>query len=134
VFGLLLIALGVWGYWGGDLGLWEPLGFSKPAELSATALIPAGVGALLLVLGLLAFQERLLKHAMHAAAAIGLLGLAAAGSRLVFTLLRKGKIEGVGGASLTMMALLCGVFLALCVNSFIQARRRRRAAAAAPGP
>jgi hypothetical protein len=28
------------------------------------------------------------------------------------------------------MTLLCVVFLGLCINSFIQARRRRRAAAA----
>ena len=134
-FGVLLIALGVWGYWGGALGLWEPLGFAAPAELSGTALIPAAVGALLVVLGLLAFKESLLKHAMHAAAVLGLLGFAAAGWRLVLALIRKGKVEGIGGASLTTMALLCAVFLALCVNSFIQARRRRRAAAmAAPGP
>jgi hypothetical protein len=30
------------------------------------------------------------------------------------------------------MTLLCGVFVALCINSFIQARRRRRAAAPSP--
>lgn len=129
VFGLLLIALGIWGYWGGVLGLWEPLGFPAPEKLSGTALIPAVVGVLLLVCGLLAFKERLLKHAMHGAAMVGLLGFVAAGWRLVVTLVRQGKIEGVGGVSLATMTLLCGVFVALCVNSFIQVRRRRRAAA-----
>lgn len=128
VFGVLLIAVGIWGYWGGVLGLWEPLGFSAPAELSGTALIPAYVGAALIVLGLLAFKERLLKHAMHAAALLGVLGLVAAGARLTISLIRKGKIEGVGGASLTAMTLLCAVFVALCINSFIQVRRRRRMA------
>jgi hypothetical protein len=130
VVGLLLIAVGVWGYWGGALGLWEPLGFTPPDNLSGTALIPAYLGAGLVALGLLAFKEKLLKHAMHAAAMIGLIGLLAAGSRLIL----KGRIEGVGGASLTTTTLLSAVFVALCVNSFIQARRRRRARAGEPVP
>lgn len=129
IFGLSLIALGIWGYWGGALGLWQPLGFDPPEKLSGTALIPAYVGAALLVLGLLAFKENLFKHAMHGAAMIGLLGLLAAVGRIFAT----GKVHGVGGTSLTAMALLCAGFVALCVNSFIQARRRRRAASAASG-
>lgn len=130
LFGLLLIALGVWGRFGGVLGLWEPLGLTAPDHLSATALIPACVGAAMILCGFLAFKERLLKHAMHGAAMVGLLGFAAALGRIVTT----GKIQGVGGGSLTAMALLCGVFVALCVNSFIQVRRRRRAAAPKVGP
>jgi hypothetical protein len=135
VFGVLLIALGVWGRFGGSLGLWEPLGLAAPEQLSNTALIPAFVGAALVLLGLLAFKESWLKHAMHGAAMIGLLGFLAAAGRLVSSLITKGKVEGVGGASLVLMTLLCAVFVGLCVNSFIQTRRRRRAAAAAvPGP
>ncbi len=131
LFGILLIALGVWGYWGGVLGLWEPLGYPPPEHLSLTALIPAYVGAALMVLGLLAFKESLLKHAMHGAALVGSLGFLAAAGRL----LKTGNIHGVGGTSLLLMAGLCVLFLALCVNSFIQARRRRRTAASAiPGP
>ena len=125
LFGLLLIALGVWGRFGGVLGLWEPLGFTPPEHLSGTALIPAYVGAALMLFGLLAFKESLLKHAMHGAAMFGLLGFAAALGRIVTT----GNVKGIGGVSLTAMALLCAIFVALCVNSFIQARRRRRAAA-----
>lgn len=129
VFGVLLIALGIWGRFGGDLGLWEPLGLARPENLSNTALIPAFAGAALVVLGLLALKESLLKHAMHGAAMIGLLGLLAAVSRILIT----GKVQGVGGTSLVAMALLCAIFIALCVNSFVQARRRRRAVSAAPG-
>jgi hypothetical protein len=128
VFGLLLIALGIWGYWGGTLGWWEPLGFVPPERLSGTALIPAYIGAALVVLGLLALKESLLKHAMHGAAMIGLLGLVAAAARIAMT----GNVKGVGGTSLILMALLCTVFMALCVNAFVQARRRRRAASAIP--
>lgn len=129
VFGVLLVALGVWGRFGGDLGLWEPLGFTAPENLSGTALIPAYMGAALVVLGLLALKESLLKHAMHLAAMIGVLGLLAACGRLIAT----GNFKGVAGTSLTLMALLSALFVALCVNSFIQSRRRRRAAAA-PAP
>lgn len=127
VFGLLLIALGMWGYWGGDLGLWEPLGLAPPEKLSVTALIPAFIGMVLVGLGLLAFKESLLKHAMHGAAMIGLLGLVAAIGRMVMI----GSVKGVGGVSLLTMTLLCAVFVALCVNSFIQVRRRRRSASTA---
>lgn len=127
VFGLLLMALGIWGYWGGDLGLWEPFGLAPPERLSATALIPAYAGTALVVLGLLAFKESLLKHAMHGASLIGVLGLVAAVGRLATT----GNIRGVGGVSLLTMALLCALFVALCINSFVQARRRRRAASTA---
>lgn len=131
LFGILLIALGIWGRFGGDLGLWEPLGFPPPKELSGTALIPAYMGAALVVLGLLALKASLLKHAMHGAAMIGLLGLLAAAWRLI----SKGYSGGVAGNSLVVMAVLCALFLALCINSFIQARRRRRAASSAvPSP
>jgi hypothetical protein len=130
VFGVLLIALGVWGYWGGVLNLWQPLGFAAPEHLSLTALIPAYMGAALVLLGLLALKESLLKHAMHAAALIGVLGLLAASWRLI----SKGEVKSVAGASLAAMTLLSALFVVLCVNSFIQARRRRRAAANPPIP
>jgi hypothetical protein len=132
VFGLVLAALGVWGRFGGQLGLWEPWGLAAPEHLSNTALIPTYFGAALVVLGLLAFKESLLKHAMHAAAMIGLIGFVVAGGRLAM----KGWVGGVGSISLGLMTLLCGVFVLLCVNSFLAARRRRRARAvgAAPAP
>jgi uncharacterized membrane protein YeaQ/YmgE (transglycosylase-associated protein family) len=129
VMGLLLIALGIWGRFGGDLGLWEPLGVVPPEHLSVTALIPAFIGAALVVLGLLALKESFLKHAMHAAAMLGLLGLLAAGGRLLSALITRGQVQGVAGISTSLMMLLCALFVGLCVNSFLAARRRRRAAA-----
>jgi hypothetical protein len=115
VSGVLLIALGLWGYFGTD-------------TTSPTALIPALFGAVLAILGALALNANMLKHAMHGAAGVGLLGFVTAGVRFVMTLVI--GIEGKENAAIStgLMTLICGVFVALCVNSFIAARRRRQAA------
>jgi hypothetical protein len=116
VFGLLLIALGAGGYFG--------TGSSHP-----TALIPAGFGAVLALLGLLALKEARRKHAMHAAAAVGLIGAAGGAIRLLQPLFGDSGIEHpVAYGCTAAMTLLCLVFVGLCVNSFVQARRRRAAA------
>jgi hypothetical protein len=117
IFGAVLVALGVWG-------------FISTGQEHQTALIPAYFGGVLVILGLLATVERLLKHAMHAAAMIGLLGALLAIGWLVVSMvqgkadLSRPAIKATGG-----MAILCLAFVGLCVNSFIQVRRRRRAAA-----
>ena len=121
VCGGLLIAVGVWGY----------AGSSAP-----TALIPAGIGAVLAVLGLLALKESLLKHAMHAAAALGLLSFLVTGvmglPKLAKMLAGEQPDRPRAVISQSLTAGICAVFVALCVNSFIQARRRRQATAAPP--
>jgi uncharacterized membrane protein len=110
VFGALLILLGVGMY----------LGTGTP---SVTALIPAFVGVPLLLLGVGArMKESLRKHLMHAAAAVGLLGFLGSFGRLAS--------KGFAGApaavaSQAIMAGLCLLFVVLCVNSFVQARRAR---------
>jgi uncharacterized membrane protein len=120
VFGVLLIAVGLLGYFGTD-------------TTSPTALIPAGIGLLLLLLGLLALKEGLRKHAMHVAAMVGLLGTVGALVRPVRTLAAGEEIKNPAAlTSQLVTAALCALFLGLCVHSFIQARRRR-AAAAPPG-
>lgn len=108
-FGLLLTALGLVGY------------FLSP--ISVTALIPAFFGIILLVLGFLARADSMRKHAMHAAAAVGLVGFIGA----VLSLLR-GPLEArsaLANAAQISMALIMGVFVALCVKSFRDARRAR---------
>jgi hypothetical protein len=126
-FGALLTCLGA-------------LGFGLTG--AKTALIPAGFGLVLILLGSLALNDALRKHAMHFAAMVGLIGFAMpaamAGPKLP-TLLRTGEVLRADGSSATfavvlqlVMAAICGVFLALCVNSFIQARRRRQAAEQQP--
>jgi hypothetical protein len=121
VFGGALIALGVWGYTATD-------------AKSVTALIPAFVGGALALLGLLALlKEGLLKHVMHAAAMIGLLGALAAAGRFVPKVVKDGlDTNDPATISTGGMTLLCAAFVGLCVNSFIQARRRRQAAGTRP--
>lgn len=123
LFGALLTALGLWGRFATDKG-----------GASVTSLIPAFVGLPLIFLGLLALKESMLKHAMHAAAALGLIGFLAAGARLIVVLVKSGKVEGPGPTSTAIMTGLCGVFVLLCVNSFLAARRRRKAHAEAGAP
>ena len=79
--------------------------------------------------GLLALKESLLKHAMHAASVIGLLGAIAGAGRGAMGL---GKFFS-NDPSLNprsflfvwLMALICSVFVILCVRSFIAAKKRR---------
>lgn len=114
VFGVLLILVGVVPY------LINPV--------SWTALIPAIVGALLAVLGAVALKPGARKHAMHVAVMVGLLGFLAAAGRLIGTI-AKGTTPGkLVGFSLVLMALLTGIFVVLCVRSFVAARRERLAA------
>ncbi|MEM9658897.1 MAG: hypothetical protein AAF961_11100, partial [Planctomycetota bacterium] len=102
---------------------------SSTGKKSVTALIPTFFGAVLVLCGVVALNESLLKHAMHAAAAVGLLGTLAGAGRGAMGL---GKFFA-GDPSLNqrsflfvwLMALICGVFVGLCVRSFIAARRKR---------
>lgn len=120
---LLLTALGLIGYFG-----------SAEANPSKTALIPAAFGVVLLVLGLVALIGRLRKHAMHLAAAVGLIGLLAAGGRGAMKIgLLFSDDPAVNKRPIIMillMATVCLVFVALCIKSFVDARRRQAAAAA----
>ena len=117
VCGILLIALGAWGY-------------SVAEVKSVTALIPAFVGVPLVVAGLLALKESLLKHAMHAAALVGTLGLLAGLGNFARLLVKGTDLTSMPAIATMKMTLICGVFVALCVNSFVQARKRRAAEAA----
>jgi hypothetical protein len=91
---------------------------------SATSLIPAFIGAVFLVLGILArAKDQLRPHLMHAAAALAL--LAVIGSL--------GSAIGRGAEGWALFAqiatiVLCAAFLVLAVQSFRQARLARNAA------
>ncbi len=108
--GLLLIALGAGGYFATGQREW-------------TALIPAAMGLLLALLGLLALKESLRKNAMHVAVVLGLLGFVATAHAL-YTLGAK-ILEEPGLLAQSTMAVICGAFVALSVKSFLDARRAR---------
>jgi len=99
-------------------------GYFASGRASVTALIPAAFGAVLLVLGLAALRESYRKHAMHAASLVALLGLIGALMRPLRAA-AAGEFElSLAVASQILMALICGVYLAFCVRSFMLARLR----------
>ncbi len=111
--GLVLFAVGLGGYFG-------------TGRESVTALIPAFFGLPLLLLGLAALNQRLRKTAMHIAAVIGLLGFAGTVSGLMKlpVLLTGGELARPAAVAVqAAMAIVCFVFVLLCVWSFIRARR-----------
>ena len=111
--GFVLIALGLGSYFG-------------TGGASVTALIPAFFGLPLLLLGLLALKERLRKNVMHIAVVLGLLGFAGAvpGLMKLPVLLTGGEVERPTAIAVqAAMAIVCFVFVLLCVWSFIKARR-----------
>jgi hypothetical protein len=120
-FGVLLILLGA-------------IGFIGTGSAHPTALIPAYVGIIMAGCGVLAHTENTSKRMlwMHIAVTVGLLGfLAGAGRAIVVLVAAHGEplahpdaVEASIG-----MAILCGLFVGLCVRSFIAARRGRIAEA-----
>lgn len=114
-FGVALIALGVVGYVGTE-------------AVSITALIPAVFGAVLVVLGWVALNERSRKHAMHLAAAVALVGFvgAAPGLMGLWNVMAGAEVQRPAAVlSQSVMAILMAVFVGLCVRSFVEARRSR---------
>ncbi len=118
--GVLLELLGIGSYGAAVAGL-----TGRPPSL--TALIPAAVGSLFILLGLLARKPDLRKHVMHAAAALALL-LGGAGIAMAIKAVVGGFKNGMLAFSAQLiMGLLCLIFVFLCVQSF---RAVRKAAAA----
>jgi hypothetical protein len=98
---------------------------------SITAYIPMFVGIPLLILGIVAeTREGARKHAMHAAAALGLLGgLAALGRGIpkALEIMRGEEVDLLPTSMVWAMTLICITFVLVCVESFISARRARLA-------
>lgn len=116
--GVLLILIGIVGYGYGMIG----------GAASPTALIPAILGLILAILGILAkAKEDLRKHIMHAAVVVGLLGfLGTASSFLKIPALLNGTAERPAAVAAQLAtALVCVFFVVLCVKSFADARRNR---------
>ncbi len=118
VFGLLLIVLGIFG-------------FVTTGSQHYTALIPTWIGILLAILGVLANspdpKRRMLF--MHIAVTVGLLSCIATfyGGIISYIQMLQGKVFPYPSAveSKALMSVLMLLFVALCVRSFIAARRAR---------
>ena len=116
IFSLVYIALGL-------------AGFFLTGAVHKTALIPAVIGVVLLVLGLLGGKENLRKHVMHAALLIGLLALlGTARSLTMLPAAFDGTAQRPGAVfAQAATAVLSVVYLAVGVRFFVAARRSRAA-------
>jgi multisubunit Na+/H+ antiporter MnhF subunit len=117
VFAALFIALGL-------------IGFIGTGSVHFTALIPAALGLLLGIFGALSFSPDAgrRKLFMHINVTLGLLGFLGTVMGLVqwFQMLAGATLKNPPATeSKAVMALLCLVYVALCVRSFIAARKAR---------
>jgi hypothetical protein len=116
VFGILLIAVGAWGFIG--------TGNAHP-----TALIPAYFGLVLAWAGALALAQPAKRMLwMHIAVTVGLLGFLGTVPALVDAVrMLRGVVfpHPVAVEEKAAMSAICLVFVGLCVRSFIAARRAR---------
>lgn len=141
IFALLLIGQGLYGYLGAtpkkadsapDAEAAQPVGPEAEAKgTSVTALIPAFVGAPLLLVGLIGLSGgKARMHAMHVAAMIGVLGALAGlgrGGMVLVKMLGGAEVNSRAMAMTLIMGVICAVFTVLCVQSFIAARKAREA-------
>ena len=118
VLGVILCLLGV-------------VAYLATGAASVTALIPTFFGAPILALGVAgSVNEDFRKHAMHAAAALVLLGfLGTVGAvRFAIYMISVGPVHVENPPAVivrTIMALLCGAYLYFSIRSFVEARRNR---------
>ncbi len=120
LFGVLLFLLGV--------VVWVATGRHAP-----TALIPAYVGIVLGILGLLARTDNAKRRmlVMHIAVTLGLLGfLGTAKSIWDFIQMERGQVfaRPVAVEDKAVMSVMLLIYVLLCVRSFIKARRDREVA------
>ena len=114
VFGALLVAI--------SLCFWFVMGTAQTA-----ALHPAGIGVLLILSGALANTENAKRRMlwMHIAVTLGLVGFLITGIRAALELAHGfSSIANIAGFyERVVIALVCLLFVGLCVRSFIAARR-----------
>lgn len=112
--GALLIVVGVAAY------------TSSMPGASPTALIPAILGALLVGAGAAGLRGGAARrHAMHAAAAVALLGMLGSLGQLLASPAAGSEHADVARYAGMANLLLCAIFLAAAVRSFVAARRSR---------
>ena len=117
VFAVLFIALGLFG-------------FISTGSAHPTALIPAALGLLLGIFGALSLgpNPSRRKLFMHINVTLGLLGFLGTVMGLIqwFQMLAGAIVKNPPATeSKAIMAILCLIYVALCVRSFIAARKAR---------
>lgn len=138
--GLALLILGGWGYFEGISKSKEEAKERTevarkadpkaeeiaPEKVSPTALIPSAVGAVFLLIAAgVIFAPNLRKHLMHVGAVVGVLGFLGG----FMPIIRAGSLDYTKPSIKTglLMSLVCAIFVALAVKSFIDARKAREA-------
>ena len=104
--------------------------YAGTGAVAPTALIPTAIGLLLVLAGGLARREGLRAHAMHLAALVGTLGfLGCVPGLFKLPLLLGGNpvARPLAVVEQAVTAAVCLAFVALCVRSFVRARRTRTA-------
>lgn len=105
------------------------VGFFATGATHYTALIPCVLGVILIICGIVALAAPgARKHVMHVAALIGLLGIGGTISALfkLPALISAASLASQPAViSKSVTCILSAVFLALCVKSFIDARRKK---------
>ncbi|VTT97555.1 Uncharacterized protein OS=Chloracidobacterium thermophilum (strain B) GN=Cabther_B0647 PE=4 SV=1 [Gemmataceae bacterium] len=143
LFGITLVALGLFAYLSpaligtGKVAMHdghvvvdanEQVVREAPAPHAPTSLAPAAIGAVILLVGIVSIAApNARKHAMHLGAMAGLLGTIGG---LVPVMLRNNDTAEAAVRVGWMMTLASLFFLALCINSFVQARVARSATVA----
>jgi hypothetical protein len=116
VFGVLLALVSV--------GFWFAMG-----RATSAALHPAGLGVVLIVCGLLANTENAKQRMlwMHIAVTVGLVGFLLTSINAVLQIVRgtTAVASGLPFDERVVSALICLIFVILCVRSFIAARKAR---------
>lgn len=107
IVGAVLIVLGAIAYVATGFASW-------------TALLPSALGVVILILGLVARRPNAHQHAIHAALVVALLGGLGSAPQI-------GGLADAEGAAITSLltVLVCLVYVALGVRSFIAARKAR---------
>jgi hypothetical protein len=112
VFAVLLVALGLVGYLG-------------TGSLHPTSLIPAWIGLTLGIFGFLAMSpnEGRRKLFMHVNVSIGLLGVLGTAAEIIRNFVSSKALDPIALVDKTALLWLLFIYVALCVRSFIVARR-----------
>jgi len=119
VFGAVLAVVGATGY-------------QLTGSIHPTALIPLWIGLLLVICGILARKPERRMLFMHIAVTIGLLGfLGTIPSVIEIVKMAMGKVlpHPIASEEKFATCVICLIFVAMCVRSFIEARRARTAEA-----